>query len=304
MSLIADSLGDELDPASRAALDEMRRASQAGLLPWRAGWLAWSGMAVTSGFVWEDEGRVVGNVSLRRAATQGGFFVGNVAVLPGWRRRGIAARLMRAALAEVRRLGGRWVGLEVRVGNDAARALYERLGFVKAGSTPRMVCPAGLGRVPVAPHSPLLRRARGRDKRALLNLVCGLVPPEHRILLEWGSDRYDPGWERTLELLLVGQRRTWWVADEGGAVLGAVRAVRDRGRRPHQLELLVAPQAGGRLEPLLVARGMASLGGAPAKAVETVLAAPSPALVRALAAAGFSETITLEQMRLDLQAVG
>jgi ribosomal protein S18 acetylase RimI-like enzyme len=304
VGLIGEAFGDELDAASRATLEEMRRASEPGLLWRRAGWLAWMGTAVTPGFVWEEGGDVVGSVSLRRAATAGAFFVGNLAVLPQWRRKGIGLRLMEAALEEIQKLGGRWVGLEVRAGNDPARKLYEKLGFREIGCTPRMIRPAGLAWKVSVPRSPLLRRGRGRDRRVLFSLACSLVPPEQRLLLELSGTRYDPGWERTLEHWLVGQRRNWWVVEEAGVVRAAVRAVRDRGSRPDQLEVLIAQEATGRFESLLVARGVRSLGGARAKTVETVLAAPSPPLVGALRAAGFSETFTLVQMRADVSALG
>jgi ribosomal-protein-alanine N-acetyltransferase len=302
VQLIADSFGDELDAASRATLREMRRVSRPSLLWQHAGWLAWIGTPVTPGFVWEQDGRLVGNVSLRRAATAGGFFVGNLAVLPGWRRKGIGLRLMKAALDEVVKQGGRWVGLEVRVGNDPARELYERLGFREVGSTPRMVRPAGLALEPELPRSPLLRRGRGGDRRALFELLCSLVPFEQRMLLEMAPSRYDPGWERTLDHWLVGQRRSWWVVDEAGNMPGAVWALRDRGQRPNQLEVLVARDARGRFESLLVQRGLASLGRGGAKAVETVVAASSPALVGALRDAGFSEMFALVQMQLEITA--
>ncbi len=53
----------------------------------------------------------------------------NVAVAESMRRRGIATRLVRQALALARDQGVRRAMLEVRVSNKAAIAMYERLGF-------------------------------------------------------------------------------------------------------------------------------------------------------------------------------
>jgi len=57
----------------------------------------------------------------------------NVAVLPTFRRRGIAQRLLEHAFSEARGRGCRRCFLEVRAGNASAIALYQRMGFVFDG---------------------------------------------------------------------------------------------------------------------------------------------------------------------------
>jgi ribosomal-protein-alanine N-acetyltransferase len=57
----------------------------------------------------------------------------DVAVAPGWRRRGVGRLLVRLALARGRRAGARVARLEVRTGNAAALALYSRLRFRPSG---------------------------------------------------------------------------------------------------------------------------------------------------------------------------
>lgn len=59
--------------------------------------------------------------------------VGNVAVHPGARGRGIGARLLDEALAEARRREAEVVFLEVRESNEPARRLYASRGFVEVG---------------------------------------------------------------------------------------------------------------------------------------------------------------------------
>ena len=54
-----------------------------------------------------------------------------IATHPDARRRGIGAALLTAALAQVRT--ARVMHLEVRAGNLAAQALYEKLGFAQVG---------------------------------------------------------------------------------------------------------------------------------------------------------------------------
>lgn len=57
----------------------------------------------------------------------------NLAVHPDCRRRGIARALLRAVVDEARRQGSRRVTLEVRKSNEAARNLYESVGFETQG---------------------------------------------------------------------------------------------------------------------------------------------------------------------------
>jgi len=61
----------------------------------------------------------------------------NVAVHPSERRRGHAARLLRHILDEARRAQVRVLSLELRASNDAAAALYRKLGFRQVGVRPR-----------------------------------------------------------------------------------------------------------------------------------------------------------------------
>jgi ribosomal-protein-alanine N-acetyltransferase len=59
--------------------------------------------------------------------------LGNVAVTPEARRRGVGRLLVEAALRRVRRRGARECFLEVRESNEVARRLYEELGFAAIG---------------------------------------------------------------------------------------------------------------------------------------------------------------------------
>ena len=298
--LIAAAFSDRLGPDGDITLAEMHRIARWHSFMW---WLYWPGSGRTGivpGFVWVEQGRLVGNVSLRRARQWGGFFVGNVAVRPGWQRRGIANALMKVALEEISTRGGRWVGLEVRADNQGAQRLYERLGFREVGRTLHMLRPAGL---PWAGHPPLhpsLRRGRGRDSAALIELVQAIVPRPQRPLLELREGDYRPGWERTLDHWLEGRREVWWVVEENGVLCGAVRALRERGRRPDRLEVLVSPGHSDPLAVVLVQQGVASLRGAPKKMLETALPSLTEPLVKALEATGFRQLRVLMQMRLDL----
>ena len=78
------------------------------------------------------EGQPVGYVGMMCVLDEG--YIANVAVSPACRRQGIAGALIAELL---RRAGMRelaFVTLEVRAGNEAAKALYAKHGFVPVGT--------------------------------------------------------------------------------------------------------------------------------------------------------------------------
>lgn len=79
----------------------------------------------------DEAGTAVGFCSFWRVLDE--LHINNVAVLPDQRGRGAGTALLEYALARGRELGARRATLEVRRSNEAARRLYERLGFGVAG---------------------------------------------------------------------------------------------------------------------------------------------------------------------------
>ena len=298
------AFGDWLGPDGQAVLAEWRRMARMKSIWWSLYWLGWDARSVMTGFVWVEDARVVGNVSLRRASNWGGFLIGNVAVHPDWQRRGIASALMQAALEDVVTRGGRWVGLDVRVDNDVARRLYERLGFYEVGMPLHMRRPAGVPWIGDQVVDDSIRRGRTSDSAALVGLLHTLVPEPQRAVLELQARHYRPGWERTWSLLLDGRREVWWVSEQRGAVRGAVRVMQRYGRRPDRLEFIVSPRCQDRLVGALVQKGMSGLRRASKKMIDVLLPAPMDSkvdpVVAGLQAVGFRIVRALVQMRLDL----
>jgi [ribosomal protein S18]-alanine N-acetyltransferase len=79
----------------------------------------------------EQDGSVVGSGGLLTIGETAQIVT--VGVLPSARRQGIGGRLVQALVAEARRRRAVEVLLEVRIDNDAARQLYEKLGFEVIG---------------------------------------------------------------------------------------------------------------------------------------------------------------------------
>lgn len=124
---------DSLDGSGRAAIREMKLLSKFGPLLWLFALLDYLGLGIAIGYVWREDKRVVGNVSIYRAGMHPhlgkGWLIANVAVHPDHRRRGIARRLVLAAIARIKANKGRWVVLQVEPDNQGAVDLYEQLNF-------------------------------------------------------------------------------------------------------------------------------------------------------------------------------
>ena len=106
-----------------------------------------------TGFLWIEEGRIVGNASLmRNRARSDTWVVGNVGTHPSFRGRGIATALVMSCMRYVEGRGGTRVALEVSQSNAPAMRVYQRLGFAVTGLVAHYARPA-LGTVPLETSS-------------------------------------------------------------------------------------------------------------------------------------------------------
>jgi len=124
---------DTLDPEGKQYLKEMRRAAQ------NPAFLGWASSMVDeapmppSGYVWEEDGRLVGNLSLIPISVQGkrGYTIANVATHPDYRGRGIGRMLTVTALEHARVHHAACAWLQVREDNPIAIHIYETCGFIE-----------------------------------------------------------------------------------------------------------------------------------------------------------------------------
>lgn len=130
--LVEICFSDTLDPDGRDYLSRMRTAAN------NSAWTSWINTAewaspAMSGFVWIEDGRLVGNVSLIPYFVKGrrNFLIANVAVHPDYRQRGIGRELTHQAAEFTRLRGCPSVWLHVREDNHPAVMLYHSLGFLE-----------------------------------------------------------------------------------------------------------------------------------------------------------------------------
>lgn len=79
----------------------------------------------------EEAGTLAGYVMLTAVLDEGS--IDSIAVAEAFRRRGVGDALTAAAIRRGRERGLSFITLEVRAGNEAALALYEKHGFTEAG---------------------------------------------------------------------------------------------------------------------------------------------------------------------------
>jgi ribosomal protein S18 acetylase RimI-like enzyme len=263
-SLVATVFADELDSRGRGALREMQFVGR--LSPMLGDTLS---MALfneyISGHVWVEGGQVVGNVTLQSIDQAGSRWrISNVAVLPSYRRRGIARALMLESLREVAQRQGNWSVLQVRADNRGAHELYLSLGFsdVARDAVYRFPSPPPKIDGPDVPLEPL-RTLTGGD-------LLDLARASRTALAQWAdpirSQDYHVGFGKAIgEWLgrLSGFHRVErWGAWGSNMLLGAVETQASLSSDYFTMRMAVRPSARGKLENALVARGMLSLAAA------------------------------------------
>ena len=84
---------------------------------------------IIRGYIWEQEGQPGGMIIMQRQNKTNSWKITNVAVLPKFRRRGIARSLVEASLRFISQRGGEMATLDVISGNFPAYTLYQKFGF-------------------------------------------------------------------------------------------------------------------------------------------------------------------------------
>lgn len=135
LSSIADLIelcfSPTMDNDGQRYLSDMRRASRDdSFLHWASRMTETASMPLM-GYVWEENGRIIGNASLIPFRDKGKriYLIANVATHPDYRRRGIGRALTERVMKQARDKRASAVWLHVRDDNPGAIRLYQDLGF-------------------------------------------------------------------------------------------------------------------------------------------------------------------------------
>jgi len=301
LGAVADLVGlcfaDTLDPDGRDYLERMRSASRnPSFWGWATAAVDWAGAPLT-GYVWQQDDRIVGNVSLIPYILQGRryFLIANVATHPDYRRQGIARRLTERAVEHARKHAAPAAWLHVREENEGAVQLYRSLGFVEqaarttwlsqpdftAGETPPGRRIGSLGRQHWAIFKPWLQRS---------------YPPELAWHMPFRIDNLRPGFFGGVFRLLYNTYLEQWGIMQGERLLGAASW---QSTRAHANALwLAAPLDGdeGAVQALLVHARRHAPSQRP-----LMLDYPARLYAEAIQGAGFRAQQTLVWMELKLR---
>ncbi|MGQ9848771.1 MAG: GNAT family N-acetyltransferase [Aggregatilineaceae bacterium] len=262
------------------------------------------------GFIWEEDEQPVGLTNIIRMGNTDRWLIGNVAVLPEYRRRGIARRLVEASVAYARERGAASVVLDVIAGNEPAYRLYESLGFVHYDDRYELNCaPAALLADLPLPDGYRLTPCPQHNWRPRYELARRITPEAVRRYLpvEEGHFR-QPFLMRLIAPLFLkaeGVRVQTWLAHHtaSGQIVASARSVmRRRSGGNHRIEIDLDPAHEVLAHPLLaqMLRSVASEGSQ--HPVELQLPRWQAPLIDAAQQAGFVLRYEYRSMGLILRA--
>jgi len=259
------------------------------------------------GFVWEQDGQIVANLSLIKSQLPGRYLIANVAVHPDFRRRGYGRNLMEEAIQHVKFRNGQEIHLQVREENVAATLLYEDLGFTGIGSVKQWLAASSRIRLP-AGYSQFgkdIRPLRKREWRMAYILDSTSVDPDLMWPAPPNSDKYQRGMTRWIDDFLNGRRRETWVKEttpEMGkrpTMAGLVNFGSEWGRGM-KLELRVHPDLRGSLESELLHKALTRITTWRSGSIRIRHPASDDLTNRQLSGLNFKDRLTLLVMKLKL----
>jgi ribosomal protein S18 acetylase RimI-like enzyme len=173
------------------------------------------------GYVWVEDSKIVGNLTLMPYRWQGEwiYMIVNVAVHPDYRRRGIARQLTERALEHIHGRHVKRVCLHVRADNPQAINLYQSLGFDEI--TRRSTWISG-GEVSATPPVKKLkvRPTHRPDWPLQSEWLKNAYPDEVAWNLGFHVARFNPGIVNSLVRFLAGDMLRQWSATLDGSLAG------------------------------------------------------------------------------------
>lgn len=289
--LIELCFANTMDSDGQRYVADMRRAGRDDtFLRWATKMTETTSLPLT-GYIWEENGKVVGNASLVpfRHNGQRIYLIANVAVHPEFRRRGIARSLTERAMqhASERKVSATW--LHVREDNPGAIKLYADLGFVER--TRRTSWQARDDNAATLPLTDIAITGRAaRDWPQQQDWLRRLYPDALAWYHPWKFSALQPGLWNWLYMAFVDMNvRQWSALTNAGQHLEAALAWIPSGRGFDSLWL--AAGSGSRPEAVtsLLVHARRTLSGHP----HLTLDYPAVEAEEAIRAAGFTALRTL-----------
>ncbi|MCC7117492.1 MAG: GNAT family N-acetyltransferase [Anaerolineales bacterium] len=220
--LIELCFSSTMDNDGRRYLQDMRRAGKDNsFVKWASQTIETASLPLT-GFVWEEGGKIIGNVSLIpfRHGSQKVYLIANVAVHPERRRQGIAQALTRQALQQARAKKATSTWLHVREDNPHAIDLYAKLGFKERAK--RTTWQALTSKDAILQSDITVTGRFSNDWQTQLNWLKRFYPDFLAWHRTWNFSSLRPGFWNWLYLLFIDLRVRQWSAQKNGVFEAAL----------------------------------------------------------------------------------
>lgn len=302
--LIEESFAGEFGQAGLAAVRDLRIMARLGPLMWFMTRASTEFRDAFSGFVWVEDSRVVGNISLGRVKpTSRRWHISNVAVAKAYRGQGIGRELVQAGLDFIRARNGEWVVLQVRHDNRPALRIYEALRFERLYGTAELSLDGFRGESGAAEACAKydVHLCLAEDWRRVYDLAIAATPAMARWVRGMEESEFRRSGPRRLREAvgdaLVGGKTIRLCASQSDELAGTVwLRLPARGRDAH-LQLRVHPDHRGNVETILVTRALSRVRSRSVGRIAAEHSTEHPEGIAALEKAGFKVRRTLITMR-------
>lgn len=217
--LIELCFSNTMDSEGKRYVQELRRAGNANSFIQLANRAADATSLPLTGYIWEENGHIIGNASLVpfRHNKQRIYLIANVAVHPSHRRKGIGRALTERALQHAREKKVNNIWLHVRDDNPEAVELYTKLGFTKRARRTSWQAATDL-QAPRRETNIALTNRHAHFWQTQLNWLARLYPSSLAWHRDWNFNSLRPGLWSWLYLFFVDVNTRQWAAVRNGSL--------------------------------------------------------------------------------------
>jgi ribosomal protein S18 acetylase RimI-like enzyme len=296
MKLLELCFGAAIYGTGQQVFNNSRRQSSA--LMWR---ISPAATQLSLGYVWEENGRIIGNVTVLTTRNPGRYLVVNVAVHPEHRKQGIAKALMETVAKMVKSRNGREILLQVVKTNDAANYLYESLNYTNLGTMVAWYASLSrLRQIHPSDNAHDIRELSASEwqtayylDRAALNADLNWPEPP-------AKDMYKTNLWRTIGNFINGRQIETWVTHDQQDQLNGLSGIVTEWGRTHHGSVRIHPDWRGELERPLFAKLVRRLQYLPRRNIRIDHPESDELMTSLLKEANFQPQRYLTHMRLRL----